>query len=96
MVDLLIDEGQDQQIEWKKYIMGDGNTRTIAVFVIKYLRTLGFDATNDILQKMHLISEMIWLEQSVFRWSSVVCRGRCFKKVILLQVAVVYNETVNE
>ena len=27
---------------------GDGNTRTTAVFFIKYLRTLGFDVTNDI------------------------------------------------
>ena len=26
---------------------GEGNTRTTAVFFIKYLRTLGFDATND-------------------------------------------------
>lgn len=29
-----------------------------AVFFIKYLRTLGFSATNDILQKMPSISEM--------------------------------------
>ena len=28
--------------------LGEGNTRTTAVFFIKYLRTLGFDATNDI------------------------------------------------
>ena len=27
---------------------GEGNTRTTAVFFIKYLRTLGFDVTNDI------------------------------------------------
>ena len=26
----------------------EGNTRTTAVFLIKYLRTLGFDATNDV------------------------------------------------
>ena len=26
----------------------EGNTRTTAVFFIKYLRTLGFDAANDI------------------------------------------------
>ena len=31
----------------EKYICGR-NTRTTAVFFIKYLRTLGFDATNDI------------------------------------------------
>ena len=29
-------------------MFGEGNTRTTAVFFIKYLRTLGFDATNDI------------------------------------------------
>ena len=28
--------------------IGEGNTRTTAVFFIKYLRTLGFSATNDI------------------------------------------------
>lgn len=33
---------------WQIHIFGEGNTRTTAVFLIKYLRTLGFDATNDI------------------------------------------------
>jgi len=33
---------------WQIYIFGEGNTRTTAVFFIKYLRTLGFSATNDI------------------------------------------------
>ena len=33
---------------WQIHVFGEGNTRTIAVFFIKYLRTLGFDATNDI------------------------------------------------
>ncbi len=33
---------------WQIQIFGEGNTRTTAVFFIKYLRTLGFDATNDI------------------------------------------------
>ena len=32
----------------KIHIFGEGNTRTTAVFFIKYLRTLGFSATNDI------------------------------------------------
>lgn len=30
------------------FVSGEGNTRTTAVFFIKYLRTLGFDVTNDI------------------------------------------------
>ena len=33
---------------WQIHIFGEGNTRTTAVFFIKYLRTLGFYATNDI------------------------------------------------
>ena len=33
---------------WQIHVFGEGNTRTTAVFFIKYLRTLGFDATHDI------------------------------------------------
>jgi fido (protein-threonine AMPylation protein) len=33
---------------WQIHAFGEGNTRTTAVFVIKYLRTFGFDVTNDI------------------------------------------------
>ena len=33
---------------WQIHVFGEGNTRTTAVFFIKYLRTLGFDGTNDI------------------------------------------------
>ena len=33
---------------WQIHIFGEGNTRTTAVFFIKYLRTLGSSATNDI------------------------------------------------
>ena len=33
---------------WQIHIFAEGNTRTTAVFFIKYLRTLGFDVTNDI------------------------------------------------
>lgn len=32
---------------WQIHIFGEGNTRTTAVFFIKYLRTLGFSVTND-------------------------------------------------
>lgn len=32
---------------WQIHVFGEGNTRTTAVFFIKYLRTLGFDVTND-------------------------------------------------
>lgn len=33
---------------WQIHVFGEGNTRTTAVFFIKYLSTLGFDVTNDI------------------------------------------------
>lgn len=33
---------------WQIHIFGEGNTRATAVFFIKYLRMLGFSATNDI------------------------------------------------
>lgn len=33
---------------WQIHAFEEGNTRTTAVFFIKYLRTLGFDVTNDI------------------------------------------------
>lgn len=33
---------------WQIHVFEEGNTRTTAVFFIKYLRILGFDVTNDI------------------------------------------------
>lgn len=33
---------------WQIHAFGEGNTRTTAVFTIKYLRTFGFDISNDI------------------------------------------------
>lgn len=33
---------------WQIHVFEEGNTRTTAVFFIKYLRTLGFAVTNDI------------------------------------------------
>lgn len=33
---------------WQIHPFGEGNTRTIAVFTILYLRSIGFDVTNDL------------------------------------------------
>lgn len=33
---------------WQIHVFEEGNTRTTAVFFIKYLRSLGYDVTNDI------------------------------------------------
>ena len=33
---------------WQIHVFGEGNTRTTAVFLIKYLSKLGFNVTNDI------------------------------------------------
>lgn len=39
---------------WQIHIFGEGNTRTTAVFLIKYLKSMGFDVNND------LFSENSW------------------------------------
>ena len=36
---------------WQIHVFEEGNTRATAVFFIKYLRTLGFDVTNDTFAK---------------------------------------------
>jgi Protein involved in cell division len=33
---------------WQIHPFGEGNTRTIAVFTIKYLRSIGFNVNNDL------------------------------------------------
>jgi fido (protein-threonine AMPylation protein) len=33
---------------WQIHAFGEGNTRTTAVFIIKYLHSSGFDVTNDL------------------------------------------------
>lgn len=42
---------KESNFAWQLHIFGEGNTRTTAVFFIKYLRKLGFDVTNDIFAK---------------------------------------------
>jgi fido (protein-threonine AMPylation protein) len=36
---------------WQIHAFGEGNTRTVAVFTIKYLRTFGFEVENDMFAK---------------------------------------------
>ena len=36
---------------WQIHAFGEGNTRAIAVFAIQYLRTFGYDVTNDTFEK---------------------------------------------
>lgn len=36
---------------WQMHIFCEGNTRTTAVFFIKYLRSMGFNVTNDVFAK---------------------------------------------
>jgi fido (protein-threonine AMPylation protein)/biotin operon repressor len=33
---------------WQIHVFGEGNTRTTAIFLIKYLRTFGFNVNNDL------------------------------------------------
>ena len=50
-----IRQGEPQQVEkariWQIHSFGEGNTRTTAVFTIKYLRSFGFDINNDLFEK---------------------------------------------
>jgi fido (protein-threonine AMPylation protein) len=39
---------------WQIHAFGEGNTRAVAVFTIKYLRTFGYDVTNDTFEKYSL------------------------------------------
>jgi len=39
---------------WQIHAFGEGNTRAVAVFAIKYLRTFGYDVTNDTFEKHSL------------------------------------------
>ncbi len=39
---------------WQIHPFGEGNTRTTAVFLIKYLRTLGFHANNELFEEHSL------------------------------------------
>lgn len=36
---------------WQIHPFGEGNTRTTAIFAIKYLRSLGFDVNNDLFEQ---------------------------------------------
>lgn len=36
---------------WQIHPFGEGNTRATAVFMIKYMKTLGFDVNNDMFEK---------------------------------------------
>lgn len=39
---------------WQIHAFGEGNTRTTAVFIIQYLRSIGFDVENDLFAKHSL------------------------------------------
>ena len=72
---------------WQIHIFGEGNTRTTAVFFIKYLGTLGFSVTNDIFaenawyfREMHLSVQIIRIckkaftkQQSIWKRFSEIC-----------------------
>lgn len=54
-----------------------------AVFFIKYLRTLGFSATNDILQKMPSISEMRLFERIIRIYREVSMKPQNILEIFL-------------
>lgn len=60
---------------WQIHAFGEGNTRTTAVFTIKYLRSLGFNVNNDI------FAENSWyFRNALVRASYTTCRKE-FRKI---------------
>ena len=69
---------------WQIHIFGEGNTRTTAVFFIKYLRILGFSATNDIfaenailemrlsVQITRICRKVFMKQQNILKYSSEI------------------------
>ena len=41
---------------WQIHPFGEGNTRTTAVFMIKYLNSLGFEVNNELFEKNRIYS----------------------------------------
>ena len=39
---------------WQIHVFGEGNTRTTAIFLIKYLRTFGFEVNNELFEQHSL------------------------------------------
>lgn len=50
---------------WQIHVFSEGNTRTTAVFFIKYLHTPGFDVANDIFAENACFFGIHWSEQTI-------------------------------
>lgn len=44
---------------WEVHPFGEGNTRTTAVLIVKYLKSLGFDVNNDLFKENSIYLEML-------------------------------------
>lgn len=60
---------------WQIHAFGEGNTRTTAVFTIKYLRSLGFNVNNDI-----FVENSWYFRNALVRASYTTCRKE-FRKI---------------
>lgn len=56
----------------------DSNTRATAIFIIKYLKTFGFNVSNDALPKIRGISETRSSEQIITIWATALPPLRSF------------------
>lgn len=50
---------------WQIHAFPEGNTRTTAVFIIQYLRSLGFKVDNEMFKNPLGISAMLWCVMSI-------------------------------
>ena len=65
---------------WQIHIFAEGNTRTTAVFFIKYLSTLGFDDANDIFAEhaWYFRNALVRANYTDLKWHSVASRNNCY------------------
>lgn len=68
---------------WQIHIFAEGNTRTTAVFFIKYLRTLGFTETNDVFVKNSLYFRNALVRANYSDFEEGICETREYLVVFL-------------
>jgi fido (protein-threonine AMPylation protein) len=82
---------------WQIHVFEEGNTRTTAVFFIKYLRSLGFDVTNDTFAKNAWYFRNSLVRANYNNVSKGVFEDRTFLKLFLKNLLLgQHNELENK
>lgn len=75
---------------WQLHVFGEGNTRTTAVFLIQYLKALGFDVTNDI------FAENAWYFRNAMVRANYTHIGKGVQKTTEYMERFLHNLLLNE